>query len=207
MYVECPVPSDGAPCRLDAHVRGSGRGRKWMDETDLPTQRAQARQDARLSQADVDQGRTGCHQVAPCEGASAPVGVTSRTAARGLGPVRSRRTYAELRKPTGRGRAGPVTVSFLDRPEWDRPEVAYAVNRKVGSAVERNLLRRRMRSILRERPTGLLAGAYLVRCGPEGPALDFHELKVAMSQALEKATTGASRGTSAPTRPSPGTKR
>jgi len=38
-----------------------------MDETDVPTQRAQARQDARFPQADVDQGRTGSDPVAPGE--------------------------------------------------------------------------------------------------------------------------------------------
>ena len=175
-----------------------------MDETDLSTKRAQTREDTRLSQADVDQGRPGSDQGAPCEGTPAPVGVTVESAASRVGPVQSRQTYADLRKPSGRGRSGPVSVSFLDRPEWVHPQVAYAVNRKVGSAVERNLLRRRMRSILRERPTRLPAGAYLVRCGTDGPALDFHELKVAMSQAIEKATARVTDGRSASVDTSPG---
>ena len=137
MYVECPVPSDGAPCRPDTRVLGPGRGRKWMDETDVPTQRAQARQDTRLSQADVDQGGAGRDPGALVgEGTPAPVGVNpGRPAGRGGGavvPVRSRRTFADLRRPSGRGRHGPVSVSFVDRPDWDRCEVAYAVGRKVG---------------------------------------------------------------------------
>jgi ribonuclease P protein component len=90
-----------------------------------------------------------------------------------------------------------VTVSYLERPDWQRSEVAYAVNRKVGNAVQRNLLRRRMRAILAEGATGLPIGAYLVRSGPEGPSLDFHELKVAMSQALERATNRGSTRTGA----------
>ena len=119
-----------------------------------------------------------------------------------LGPIRSRRTYADLRKPSGKGRSGPVSVSFVGRTGWTRPEVAFAVSRKVGGAVERNLLRRRMRSILRERSSGLPSGAYLVRCDPAGAALDFHELKVAMSHALDKATSraGAPDGVGPPTR-------
>jgi ribonuclease P protein component len=159
-----------------------------MDETDLSTQRAQARQDTRLSQEDVDQGRPGCHQGPPCEGTPAPVGVTVPTPDRvGVGPIRSRQTFADLRRPTGRGRSGPVAISFVERSDLDRPMVAFAVNRKVGNAVVRNLIRRRLRAIVTETP-GLRAGAYLVRCDPTGPSLDFHELKVAMSQALEKAT-------------------
>ena len=167
-----------------------------MDETDLPTQCTQARQDAWLPQADVDEGRTGGHSVASCEGTPAPVSVTGespdvRRRVR-LRSIRSRHTYAELRRPSGRGRQGPVTVSYLERLDWERSEVAYAVNRNVGSAVQRNLLRRRMRAILAEHADELPTGAYLVRSGPGGPSLDFHELKVAMSQALDKAT---SRGT------------
>jgi ribonuclease P protein component len=95
-----------------------------------------------------------------------------------------------------------VTVSYLERPDWERSEVAYAVNRRVGSAVQRNLLRRRMRAILAEQALELPIGAYLVRSGPEGPSLDFHELKVAMNQALEKATNrGLSRVGATPRMP------
>lgn len=162
-----------------------------MDEADLSTQRAQARQDARFPQADVDQGRTGRHPVASGEGTPAPVGVTDKAMGQsrrpGVGPVRSRETFADLRRSTSRGRSGPVSVSFVDRPGWDRPQAAYAVNRKVGNAVQRNLLRRRMRAILSELAEGLPTGAYVVRSSPDGPTLEFNELKVAMSQALEKA--------------------
>ena len=80
--------------------------------------------------------------------------------------------------------------------------MAYAVSRKVGTAVQRNLLRRRMRAIVADRATDLPAGAYLVRSGPEGPALEFRELKVAMSRAMEKATNRDEPGTGA-TRNSP----
>ena len=161
-----------------------------MDEADLSTQRAQTRQDARISQADVDKGRPGRHPVAPGEGAPAPVGVTTGPFRRaGVGPIRSRGTFADLRRSSSRGRSGPVSGSFGDRPDWDRPQVAYAVNRKVGNAVQRNLLRRRMRAIVSEQALGLPVGAYVVRGGREGPTLEFNELKVAMSQALEKATS------------------
>jgi ribonuclease P protein component len=85
-------------------------------------------------------------------------------------------------------------VSFLARPDWDRSEVAYAVDRKVANAVGRNRLRRRLRAIVADMTPVLPTGAYLVRSGPTGPSLDFQELKVAMSQAIEKATGGGSSG-------------
>ena len=169
-----------------------------MDETDIPAQRAQARQDTRFPQADVDQGRTCGDPLPSGEGTPAPVGVThARTGRVRVSPVRSRTTFAELRRPSGRGRHGPLSVSFVAHPDGDRLEVAYAVSRKVANAVGRNLLRRRMRAIVAELGAELPAGAYLVRCGPDGPALGFHELKVAMNRAIEKATDQASRGTDA----------
>ncbi len=66
--------------------------------------------------------------------------------------------------------------------------MAYAINRKVGNAVVRNRLRRRLRAIMAEQAASLPAGAYVVRTGPAGSSLGFDELKVAMSRALEKAT-------------------
>ncbi len=74
---------------------------------------------------------------------------------------------------------------FVPQSAWSRCEVAYAINRKLGNAVTRNKLRRRLRSILSG--THLPAGAYLVRTSPEAPRLAFDELKVAMSQALDQA--------------------
>ena len=65
------------------------------------------------------------------------------------------------------------------------------VNRKVGNAVRRNRLRRRMRAIMSEQAEGLPVGAYIVRSTPDGAMLEFDELKVAMSQAVEKATSGS----------------
>jgi len=163
-----------------------------MDEADLSTERAQTRQDARFPQADVDEGRPGGHSVAPGEGTQAPVGVTpaptGQPRSSRIGRVRSRQTFVDLRRSSSRGRSGPLTVSFVDRPDWDRPQVAYVVSRKVGNAVQRNLLRRRMRAILAEQAGDLRIGAYVVRSSPAGPALEFNELKVAMSQAVEKAT-------------------
>ena len=164
-----------------------------MYETDVPTECAQARKDPRLSQAHVDEGRTCSDQGAPGEGSPTPVGVSSgpppvRAPDRGVGRIRSRHTFEELRRSGVRGRSGPLTVSFVRHPEWPGPELAYAITRRAGNAVTRNRLRRRLRAIVSEQAPTLPAGAYVVSTGPGGPLFDFDELKVAMGQALEKAT-------------------
>jgi len=122
----------------------------------------------------------------------------------GIGPVRSRRTFGALHRTSCRGRSGPVSVSFVARPEWIRSEAAYALNRKVGGAVVRNRLRRRMRAILGEQAVGLPVGAYLVKSSPAGAALEFDELRMAMSRAVEQATSGPVIGSRAPSRRSRG---
>jgi ribonuclease P protein component len=172
-----------------------------MNEADLPAKRTQTGQDPRISQADVDQGRTRRDPVAPGEGTPAAVGVTtgprsSPLPARGVGSIRSRRTFEALRRQGTRGRSGPLAISFLTQPTWSEAKVAYAVSRRVGGAVVRNRLKRRLRAIVSERATSLPAGAYVVQVGPGGSLLEFDELKVAMGQALEKATRGPSRRSS-----------
>jgi ribonuclease P protein component len=156
-----------------------------MNETYVPTERAQTGQDPRLPQADVDQGWTGGDPVAPGEGTKSTVGVSA-----GVGSIRSRRTFEALKRSTCRGRSGPLAVSFVEQPAWSRPEVAYAINRQIGSAVVRNRLRRRLRAIVSEQAASLPVGAYVVRTGPGGTSLGYDELRVAMSQALNRAVGG-----------------
>ena len=158
-----------------------------MDETHVSAERTETGQDARLPQADVDEGRPGGDPVAPGEGTPSPVGVTSRKGSRtALAPIRSRHTFEDLRRSRVRGRSGPLTVAFISQNNRSQCEVAYAINRILGNAVTRNRLRRRLRSILSGHTPPLPAGAYLIRTGPEAPLLAFDELKVAMSQALEQ---------------------
>ena len=106
--------------------------------------------------------------------------------------------FEELRRRGVRGRSGPLSISFLKQPSWSEVQVAYAVNRRMGSAVVRNRLKRRLRAIVSERAASLPAGTYVVRAGPGGPALGFDELRIAMDQALERATNGRSRRSQAP---------
>jgi ribonuclease P protein component len=81
-----------------------------------------------------------------------------------------------------------LTVLFLEQKSWSEAEVSYAINRRVGTAVVRNRLRRRLKAIMTELAPSLLAGAYVVRTGPDSSTLGYEELRVAMSRAVEKAT-------------------
>lgn len=69
--------------------------------------------------------------------------------------------------------------------------MAYAIGRRVGGAVVRNRLRRRLRSIVSA--AALRPGAYLVGAGPEAAALEFGELQAVVSQALQDVSEAASR--------------
>jgi ribonuclease P protein component len=54
------------------------------------------------------------------------------------------------------------------------PRVAFAVGRRVGGAVDRNRVRRRLRAIARD--TGLPAGTWLVGAGAGAATATSHEL-------------------------------
>jgi ribonuclease P protein component len=105
-----------------------------------------------------------------------------------IGPIRSHHTHEALRRSSSRGRSGSLTVLFLEQKSWSEAQVSYAIGRRVGTAVVRNRLRRRLKAIVTELAPSLVAGAYVVRTGPGSSTLDYEELRVAMSRALERAT-------------------
>jgi ribonuclease P protein component len=64
------------------------------------------------------------------------------------------------------------------------PQVGFAVGRRVGGAVQRNRLRRRLRAIATEAAADLAPGAYLIGVAPPAAALPFRELRTIVSDML-----------------------
>jgi ribonuclease P protein component len=101
--------------------------------------------------------------------------------------IRSSATFASLGRTRHRARQGPVWVRWVPPPPGSAssPEVAFAIGRKVGGAVVRNRLRRRLRAILRS--LDLAPGAYLVGVSvadPAASALSFAQLSGLVRQAV-----------------------
>src|SRR5262249_5966390 len=115
-----------------------------------------------------------------------------------LGRVRDQRTFRALRRGGRRERSGPITVTALvDAAPDDRARMAFAVGRRVGPAVVRNRVRRRVRAVARE--LDLVPGAYLVSAAPEAATLDFADLGRHLASAADHAVrAGGSPAGTAP---------
>ena len=116
------------------------------------------------------------------------------------GRVGDRAVLRALRRPAGRARRGPIQVSFVPVPAGDgggSAQVAYAVNRACGSAVQRNRLRRRCRAAVREAAGAVPAGGYLIRPEPAAAALAYPALALAVRTAMVAAADQGSPGAGA----------
>ncbi|WP_421117995.1 ribonuclease P protein component [Aquihabitans daechungensis] len=98
-----------------------------------------------------------------------------------IGPVRDRRTFVALRARGIRVRRGPLALTFLAEDDASGTRVAYAITKRVGGAVERNRLRRRLRALFAdlaaEASGSLPDGVLLVSAGPEASGRDPEELR------------------------------
>ena len=103
------------------------------------------------------------------------------------GRVVSRRQFAEFTRPSGRGGSGPLRVVFVAHPESGQVGVAYALSRKVGNAVQRNRIRRRLRSVVDGLSPSPLAGIYLIKCANGTKDLTYDELTHHLSAAIRRA--------------------
>ena len=151
-----------------------------MGEANLSAQEAQEDAHPRVSGPDVDPGRPGGAQGAAAQGPS--------QAERLIWRIRDRATFAAL-TTSRRRRQGPISMTFLPGDPSLPPRVAYAVGRRVGPAVVRNRVRRRLRAAARAHRSELQpGGAYLFGAAPAAATVPFAEIDAAMAQLLAGAS-------------------
>ncbi len=159
-------------------------------EAHVPAERPSAREASRIPAPHVRSGRSPGYSRPPSQGPSAPVRLIWR--------IGDKATFAALHRAP-RGRCGAVTVATLKPPVVadQPPAVAFAIGRKVGSAVVRNTLRRRLRAISRElseTADGLVRGHfYLVSVRPGAASSSFEELTNSVQEALRRSTEQVAR--------------
>jgi ribonuclease P protein component len=98
--------------------------------------------------------------------------------------IRDRTTFQQLRAQGRRVRRGPITVTWLADSGATAPRVAFAVGRRVGTAVRRNRLRRRLRAVVADQAPTLPPGAYLIGAGPAAAEMTNEELRSIVSRAV-----------------------
>jgi ribonuclease P protein component len=109
-------------------------------------------------------------------------------------PVHGRKVFAALRSSKRRVRSGPVRVQFLPAQEADKERhVAFAVPRRVGTAVERNRCRRQLRAVVVEATVSIPAGTYLVGIDQGVRKLQFQDLRARVIEAMQRASQVATR--------------
>jgi ribonuclease P protein component len=76
-------------------------------------------------------------------------------------------------------------MSWVPGDPDEPPRVGYVVGRRVGPAVVRNRLRRRLRALMRQNAPRLQPGAYLIGAGPEAAGLSFPQLEGLVGRLIE----------------------
>ena len=90
--------------------------------------------------------------------------------------------FPALRASRQRIRRGPLSIAWVEGSADEPPRVAYAIAKRVGNAVERNRLRRRLRVLMAELDPA--PGSYLVSVAPAATALSYDDLKSLVSGAI-----------------------
>ncbi|MDQ3146533.1 MAG: ribonuclease P protein component [Actinomycetota bacterium] len=104
-----------------------------------------------------------------------------------VGHVRDRATFVALRRSGRRAHVGTLTLTWLPGVAGDPapPRVAYAIGRTIGPAVQRNLVRRRLRAVVAELVPDMSSGDYLVALGKPAETPEIGEVRRMMAEALE----------------------
>ncbi len=157
-----------------------------QSEAHVPAQQPSSSQEARLSSSHGHSSRPERSAFPTSQGPRSPVSLIWR--------IRDRRSFVELRRRGRRAHAGCVSVTFAAAPVGtpvEPPRVAFALSKKVGSAVVRNRVRRQVQAHLRSVSHSMVPGAYLFTLKPGVAELDrdtlLHEVDSCLSKFVPRA--------------------
>jgi ribonuclease P protein component len=155
-------------------------------EAHVPAQGPPPIPQARLPPPHVGSRRTGHHQGPAPQGPSASVGLIALD--RTIDRISERDVFRRFRGSRDRARSGPLHVVRMDRIDSDRPAIAFAVSRRVGSAVVRNRVRRQLRHVARAAVDSgdLGVGWYLVIVAPDAADQSFVTLSDHFAHAIAR---------------------
>lgn len=103
-------------------------------------------------------------------------------------PIGERRTFAALRADGIRVRRGALGATFLEESPPAGIRVAYAIPKRVGGAVVRNRVKRRLRAVVAELAADsdlVPVGALLISVGPDVDRRSPQELRNDVRSLLE----------------------
>jgi ribonuclease P protein component len=99
--------------------------------------------------------------------------------------LRRRQDFAHVVRRGRRASRGPLVVHALPSSDG-QPHIGFVVGKAVGNAVTRNLVRRRLREVLRVRLAVVDGSSVVVRALPGAALASFDELGTAVDAALAK---------------------
>ena len=159
-------------------------------EEDFSTEHPSTGSPSRFQAPHGDPGRPAHHALPPSTGSCPAIGLIWR--------IRDRATFVELTRRGRRVSSGPLTVVHLPEKRENpavagdscsstfHSRVAFAVPRAVGSAVERNQVRRRIRAIAAQCAADgqMSLGAWLFIGRPGVADMSFGQLNQAVTESV-----------------------
>ena len=163
------------------------------DEEDVSAQEARAQARARLHGPNGHQGRPARARAAPGQGTQAAdrlIAGVAKTVP--VLPTLRRRADFEAIGRHGTARSGPLLALRWVRTDRDETRFGLSTPRTLGGAVERNRVRRRLRTLLRERLGTAIGPGWdvLVIARPAAAEATYSELAVAIDGLLARSDIG-----------------